>query len=80
MIMRKAVTIKIQQAVTARDGTPLEPGHIVETVQGTVFEVIHKEGKLFLKRPEGLYDLEPYMSSNIWIIGDVEKNSDLTPT
>lgn len=60
--------------LVARNGDLIEAGHIIETVQGTKFEVVSMIGFLKLQDKDGyLYDLEEYMSPNIWIIGKVEK-------
>lgn len=57
-----------ETGVPARDGTMIKVGDTVESVQGTVFEVVEQNGNFYLKRPEGLYNLESYMSPNLWII------------
>lgn len=58
----------------ARNGQVIEIGDIIETVQGTKFEVISMLGTPKIQDKDGhLYDLEEYMSPTIWIIGRVER-------
>lgn len=57
-----------ETGVTARDGTMIKVGDTVESVQGTVFKVVESDGQFYIERPEGLYDLKPYMSPNLWIL------------
>lgn len=58
----------------ARNGETINIGDIIETVQETKFEVISIMRQLKIKDKDGyLFDLEDWMSPNIWIIGKVEK-------
>jgi hypothetical protein len=57
----------IPTGVTARDGEMIYVGYEVESVQGTRFTVVHHEGSFYLQTKEGLWDLKPYMSPNLWI-------------
>lgn len=63
--------------IKARNGDEIYCGDIVQTIQDTVFKVAYVDGQYWLERPEGLYDFEPYMSPNIWIIGNVHDNPEL---
>jgi hypothetical protein len=64
----------MKTGINSRSGESIEFGDIVETVQGTKFEVISILGQPKLQDKDGyLFDLENYMSPNIWIIGKVEK-------
>lgn len=59
--------------IKARDGSTLCIGDLIETVQGTKFEIISILGQPQLQDKDGyLWNLEPYMSPNIWVIGKVE--------
>jgi hypothetical protein len=58
--------------VLTRDGEQICVGHKVDTVQGTMFDVIRLEHATGVKyalhdgtRP---YDLEPFMSPNLWLV------------
>lgn len=61
---------KIQTNVKARNGDIIHVGDRVDTVQGTIFEVIECDGIFYLLDSEGMWDLEPWMSPNIWIINN----------
>lgn len=63
--------------VFTRDGKKIHVGDRVDTVQGTEFEVIkleHPTGVKYAlhdgKRP---YDLESYMSANLWLVSACSK-------
>ena len=58
--------------VLTRDGQKICVGHKVDTVQGTQFNVVKLEHRLGVKyalhdghRP---YDLEEWMSPNLWLV------------
>lgn len=58
--------------VLTRNGEKIHVGDKVDTVQGTVFDVVKLENAFGVKyalhdgvRP---YDLEEWMSSNLWIV------------
>lgn len=64
----------MKTGILARDGSDIEFGDIVETVQETKFEVISILGTPKLQDKDGyLFDLQEYMSPNLWIIGKTEK-------
>lgn len=55
--------------VKARSGDMIHVGDLVQTVQDTIFEVVEHAGEFRLKDSDGkLWELEPYMSPNLWII------------
>lgn len=68
---------KIATGIKARNGDNIYCGDIVQTVQDTVFKVTYQDGKHWLERPEGLYNFEPYMSPNLWVIGNIRNNPEL---
>lgn len=65
--------------VLTRNGEKICVGNVVESVQGTQFDVIKLEGAMGIKyalhdgkRP---YDLEPWMSPNLWLVNNSSTNN-----
>jgi hypothetical protein len=58
--------------VFTRDGKKICVGDKVDTVQGTEFDVVKLENssgvKYALHDGKRPYDLEPYMSQNLWLV------------
>ena len=58
--------------IKTRDNKKIYVGDKVDTMQGTIFDVIKLETingvKYALHDGERPYDLEPYMSPNLWLL------------
>ncbi len=66
--------------VFTRSGKKIHVGDFVDTVQGTQFEVVKLEHiggvKYALHDGKRPYDLEPWMSPNLWLVENESKNQD----
>jgi hypothetical protein len=58
----------METGVLARNGEPIFFGDVVESVQGTVFNVVSHPSGPALEVDGGFYELEAYMSPNLWIV------------
>lgn len=63
--------------IKARNGDMIHVGDTVESVQGTSFEVVETVFGFGLQTEDGrLWELESYMSPNLWIINENRLNTD----
>ena len=63
------LNFKVESGITARNGEMIHICDWVETVQGTKFKVV-MHGSICCLQDEGgnLWNFEPYMSPNLWIL------------
>lgn len=67
----------VETRIKARNGDMIFGGDILQSVQDTVFRVAKINGEFVIERPEGVYELEEYMSPNLWVIGNMKDNPEL---
>jgi hypothetical protein len=58
----------METGVLARNGEPIFFGDVVESVQGTVFNVVSHPSGPAIEVSGDVFELRPYMSPNLWIV------------